>query len=417
MIDKNLKIYDDVCTGCSACTEACFFPDDNNVLPINLIKKDSNGLAVPRINFDTCVDCKACYRACPTEDKIYNNDITYDKYLDSLGNAYYGYSLDENHRFEAATAGIITEIASYLIDTRQVDGVVSTYQEDATNEIITKIFTKSDEVRQTRGSIYRQVTLLNGIDKKIKEGNHKKLLVIGLPCHILGLKTLQKANKYLRKNVEFITISIFCKQTKTEEFSDFERSLLNAKKNEKINYRGKGWPGFTSLGKSRIKVNNIKLSLMWANYVYSPKYCFTCSDPIGSISDISVGDAWLHKYYDDKIGSSLFLANSEKGNSILKQMKNDKKIFLLDETKDNIIISQNQQAVKFKTENILYRNFIFGNKEVVNEVDIKYKIATLFSIVFNKFYTFLYRSKIIKHIPSLVLKILNKFLGILKVKI
>ena len=201
MIDKNLNIYDEVCTGCSACTEACFYPDEKGVLPISLIK-NQEGLFVPRIDMKSCVDCKACYRACPTEDKIYNNqDLSFENYKKSIGTSYYGYSLDENHRFEAATAGIITEIATYLLESNQVDGVLSSHQDDNTNEIITKIYTNPQDIKTTRGSIYRQVTLLNGLDKKIKDGNHKKLLIIGLPCHIAGIKTLKKANKYLRKNV------------------------------------------------------------------------------------------------------------------------------------------------------------------------------------------------------------------------
>jgi len=305
VIDKDLKIYDSVCTGCSACTEACAFPDVQGINPIQLIKND-HGLAVPRINSDTCTECMACYKACPTEDKIYHNDITFDKYKTQIGECYYGYSLDNEHRFEAATAGVTTEIAAYLLDTQQVDGVVSSYQNDE-NEIITEIFTKSSEVRKTRGSIYRQVSLLNGLAEKIEQGNHKKILLIGLPCHIAGLKTLQKANKHLRKNVEFITVALFCKQTKTEEFSDFERNILKAKKNKKIDYRGKGWPGVTRIeGAGNLPFNHIDFSLMWGTFAFTPDYCLTCSDPIGVEADISIGDAWLKKYYDDKVGSSLF---------------------------------------------------------------------------------------------------------------
>jgi len=412
MIDKDLKIYDSVCTGCSACTEACAFPDENGINPIQLIVNEK-GLAVPRIDLDICTTCMACYKACPTEDKIFNNDITFEKYKEKIGESYFGYSLDKEHRFEAATAGITTEIAAYLLETNQVDGVVSSYQ-DVNNKIITKTFTDIDEIKKTRGSIYRQVSLLNGLAERIKEGEYKKLLVIGLPCHIAGLKTLHKTNKYLKKNVEFITIALFCKQTKTEEFSDFERGILGAKDNEKINYRGKGWPGITNVkGRKSLPSINIKFSLMWSNFLFTPDYCFTCSDPLGIEADISIGDAWLHKYYGDNQGSSLFVANSEVGKKIITNMK-DNKIHVELETKENILTSQNLQMIKYKTNNVEYRNFIFSDGNTSSIVTIKYKLLSVFIRQNKYFFELIYKNKIILLIPNIALKIYSKISGIIK---
>jgi coenzyme F420-reducing hydrogenase beta subunit len=416
MIDKNLKIYDSVCTGCSACTEACAFPDENGTNPIQLIL-NGKGLAVPRIDLDICTTCMACYKACPTEDKIFNNDTTFEKYKEKIGESYFGYSLDKEHRFEAATAGVTTEIAVYLLETNQIDGVVSSYQDD-NNKIITNIFTDIDEIKKTRGSIYRQVSLLNGLAETIKRGKYKKLLVIGLPCHIAGLKTLYKTNKYLKKNVEFITIALFCKQTKTEEFSEFERSMLGGKNNEKISYRGKGWPGITRLanGKS-ISSNNIKLGLIWSTFTFTPDYCFTCSDPLGLEADISVGDAWLHKYYGDNQGSSLFVANSEVGKRVIQDMKDNDRLYLATETKENIIHSQNEQVIKFKTTNIEYRNLIFGNKKDFTKTKSQYKLYIDNLLLNKKKVEYIYRNNIIKYFPNILLKVFLKIKSKIDAKI
>jgi len=410
VIDKDLKIYDSVCTGCSACTEACAFPDDNGINPIQLIFNEK-GLAVPRIDLDTCTTCMACYKACPTEDKIFNNDVTFESYKEKIGKSYFGYVLDEEHRFEAATAGITTEIASYLLKTNQVDGVVSSYQNN-NNEIITEIFKNIDEVKKTRGSIYRQVSLLNGLAEKIEKGNHKKLLVIGLPCHIAGLKTLHKTNKYLKKNVEFITIALFCKQTKTEEFSNFERTILKAKNNEKIDYRGKGWPGVTRVkGGQNLPFTNIKIGLSWSTFAFTPEYCFSCSDPLGIEADISVGDAWLPKYTkNDKIGSSLFIANSKRGQNIIDDMKKKNIIFTENETKENIINSQSEVHIRYKTTNIKYRSKVFG--ELINDstVSFRYKLLSKMIILNKKLIEFLYLKKVIINTPVFFIKVYRKIL-------
>ncbi len=417
MIDKDLKIYDSVCTGCSACTEACAFPDDDGISPIQLIQ-NTIGMAVPRINEDTCVECMACYRACPTEDKIYHNNITFRKYKETIGTSYFGYSLDTEHRKEAATAGIATQIAAYLLDTNQVDGVISSYQ-DKNNKIITEIFTDSLSVKETRRSIYRQVPLLNGLFEKIKEGNYKKLLVIGLSCHIEGLKTLQKANKYLRKNVEFITVALFCKQTKTEAFSDFERSLLKAKPNQKLDYRGKGWPGTTSVeGGNSMPADDIKLNLMWGSFAFTPSYCFTCSDPLGTIADISVGDAWLPQYRDDKQGSSLFVANTTVGKNIIEEMDKAKIIYTHKESAENIIKSQSESHIRFKTSYIAARINAFEDlTQSVKSTPKAYNRLIKWIKLNRWFYEMLIKTKIIRVIPSIVLKVYGKLSSMLFIKL
>ena len=402
MIDKDLKIYDTVCTGCSACTEACAFPDDNGINPIQLIQ-NTKGLYVPRIDGDICTTCMACYKACPTEDKLYNSDITYEKYQDKIGECYFGYSLDKEHRYEAATAGIVTEIASTLLEMGHIDGVVSSYQ-DSNNNIITKIFTDSIEVKKTRGSIYRQVPLLNGLAEKIIEGKHKKVLVIGLSCHIEGLKTLHKTNRYLKKNVEFITIALFCKQTKTEGFSDTIRKLLKVKNNDTITYRGKGWPGWARTSeKNKIKYAIRGISRLWASYAFAPDYCMTCTDPLGVIADISVGDAWVDKYANDSIGSSLFVANSAAGLEVIKLLKKSDKIHIEKEDKTLIIESQNPYYVKFKTSNLKER-IAFYNNEGTNTIPKPY-LRLLKLIKLNKK---LHESKIMFYCPTLILRIYNK---------
>lgn len=407
MIDKDLKIYDSVCTGCSACTEACMFPDESGISPIQLIV-NVNGLNVPRINENTCTECMKCYKACPTEDKIFNDDVTFDNYKAKIGNCYFGYSHNNEHRFEAATAGITTEIAAYLLDTHQVDGVISSYQND-NNDIITEIFTSSSEVKKTRGSIYRQVSALNGLAEKIQKGQHKKLLFIGLSCHISGLKTLQRANKYLKKNVEFITIALFCKQTKTEEFSDMQRSILGANPNQNINYRGKGWPGITRVeGGESLPSSNIRFGLMWGGFAFTPDYCFSCSDPIGLVADISVGDAWLGKYSKDKIGSSLFIGNTSKGDKIIKEMEKAGKIYIESETAENILKSQSTSHILFKTSYPTTRNALFGGIGEKGDAPNRY-IKLIWWVKFNKkLVEFLFRSKIAIIIPDLILRIYSK---------
>jgi coenzyme F420 hydrogenase subunit beta len=412
MIDKNLKIYDSICTGCSACTESCYFPDELGQLPIKIINNEK-GLNVPRINKETCVNCNLCYKSCPIEDKLEKNyNIDFPEVIES----YFGYSLDNNHRYNAPTAGIITEFGSYLLNNNIVDCVISCKQ-NTDNNIETIISDNEYDLKDTKGSIYRQVSLLNNIISRIKLKNYKRILFIGLPCHIEGIKTLQKKNKYLRKCTVY-TAGIFCKQTKTDEFSKVIRKILKDE-NSLIRFRGNGWPGKITINNKKIAFNNAFTDLLWSASAFTPAYCYSCSEPLATNADISIGDAWIPKYLKDKEGSSLFTANSAFAKNILKEMK-DKKIIHLEKVPfDEILESQNKNAVLYKREHQKYRTNIFSKENIISEKpSIKYRMRTHWIKTFKIIIEFLYRSKIIyisKFLPKLLIKFNAVVLKFLKI--
>jgi len=106
-------------------------------------------------------------------------------------------------------------------------------------------------------------------------------------------------------------------------------------------------------------------------------------------------DAQLHKYYGDSQGNSLFVANSKIGKHII--------------TKGNVIQSQSELAIKYKTRNIIY-----GNMDKHTAVDIKYKVL-IYWIKNNKnIFEFFYKKQIISLVPLIVLKIYSKTSGIIK---
>lgn len=406
MIDKNLNIYESLCTGCSACTEVCHSFDKTGKSAIQLIV-NRRGLMIPQIDREICTKCKMCHNACPGESRIFNGCDDFEDYVSKVGSCYYGYSLDTNHRFEAATAGIVTEIAAYLLDTKQVDGVVGSYQSDD-NKIITEIFTCSKKVRSSSGSIYRQVPLYNGLMSKIEAGGFKSLLVIGLPCQIASLELLIKINKCLGE-IHFFTVALFCKQTKEEKFSDIERWLLRSDSGRPLIYRGKGWPGITRVeGKDGLPFNSPKLSLMWGSFAFTPEYCFFCNDPLGINADISVGDAWLKKYYDDKLGSSLFIANSEKGVKLLKDMVGSDKIFAETESIENLLLSQNRDSLKFKFSSLKARRRSLGKCTFENNDQGSYLFLLRWVALNKMFVEAMYRTKIVKYIPDIILKLYGR---------
>lgn len=415
MIDENLNINEAICIGCAACTEVCRSFDKKGRPAIQL-KINEKGLFVPKIDNNTCTGCLNCHKVCAGQSRNSNDWNSMEDYFSKIGTCYYGYSLDPDHRFKAASGGIVTEIASFLLDSKEVDGVISSYQNE-NNIIVTDIFTSSDQVRNTRGSIYRQVPMFTGLTYKILKNNYRKLLVIGLPCHIAKLKTLQIYNECFQK-VQFITIALFCKQTKTEEFSDFQRTTLRAKSGEKLTYRGSGWPGLTvaKSGKS-LPFTDVRLSLSWTTFSFTPDYCFSCSDPLGLVADISVGDAWLKDYLSDKIGSSVFIAKNAIGNNIIKNMLISRRIFSKEESAERVLSSQGMSVIKFKASILKINEALFlGREQRTCHVNSNY-VSIKIVLLNKRFSEFLYRSKLIFYTPTLFLKIYKKLSSLLMRKL
>lgn len=385
MIDNDLNIDKRFCSGCGACEAIC---------PVNAISfcVDDRGLNYPEICKKTCINCNLCFKVCSRKEEI--NNIELPRTEDLKSDAYYGYSLNSSLRYRAATGGLVSQIAKSALDSDFVDLVVAADQNED-NEIVIKFLNSDDIEYIPNGSIYRQVVLLKDYISKIKELNANRILVIGLPCHIAAVKALHELSPRI-KNRELYTVSLFCKQTKDERFSDFIRSYLKAKnKTDKIIYRGNGWPGTTMVDGKRTACTDFRFGFMWGTFCYTPDYCLKCRDCLGANADISIGDAWLKKYMTtDDQGSSLFLINSEKGHQLYNLVKF--KILAKSESIENVIKSQNLKVIREK-EQLSYR---FINKKFPHKKEML-KSKTIAE--------FLYDNKISLFVPKIILKTFYRF--------
>ena len=78
----------------------------------------------------------------------------------------------------------------------------------------------------------------------IESKDNKKIAVVGLPCHIHGIRRAEMLNKNLEKRI-VLHLGIFCSHTDTfwQTFSLINQLGIKENDVKKINYRGDGWPG------------------------------------------------------------------------------------------------------------------------------------------------------------------------------
>lgn len=330
------------CYGCEACVQIC---------PKSALKmeEDDEGFRYPILNKDLCVKCNLCHQVCLYE----NMPVRYgkDKYV------FGGYIKDEEVRFESTSGGAFSAIVdtfcddNYVIFGAESKGLLVWHSYITDKKNLAK-FRKSKYSQSKMGKSYQQAKdFLN---------SGKKVLFSGTPCQISGLKA------FLRNTNQdnLLTVEVICEGVPSPLYiRKYEQSL---KKKfgaliESIDYRYKGhsflghhkWDfqimrALTNniLGMARwdfeimrttVMMNDNKKKVIekdrwfnpfwyiWLKHLMSRPSCYECLfTTTERTADISLGDLWgVHIYcpelYGKNGGSSLAIANTEKGKSVLKK--------------------------------------------------------------------------------------------------
>lgn len=312
------------CYGCEACVQAC----PKNALSI---KEDEEGFRYPVLNSELCIHCKLCNKVCPYENMPFR--YANNKYV------FGGFAKDESIRFESTSGGAFSAIVSsfcddnYVIFGAEANGLLVSHSYITDKRDVFK-FRKSKYSQSIIGKSYQQVSQF------LSSG--KKVLFSGTPCQIAGLRS------FLRNSNQdnLLTVEVICEGVPSPLYiRKYEQSIVQklGAYIEELDYRYKGKALF---GKAKwdfevmktvaiIKKTNKKVVCekdrwfnpfwsIWLNHLMSRPSCYKCSFATSErVADISLGDLWgVHIYcpelYGNNGGSSLVIANTEKGKFVLQ---------------------------------------------------------------------------------------------------
>lgn len=175
------------CCGCEACIQAC---------PKNCISlaQDSEGFLYPNVNCSTCVDCGLCEKVCPI---INQHGQTNPLEVWAAQNT------DEEICKQSSSGGIATNLAEKIIEE---GGVVFGVIMNDKHEAVHTFADTKQQLSAFMGSKYVQSRIgdsFKHVRSFLKSG--KKVLFIGTPCQISGLK------QFLRKDYENLyTVDFIC---------------------------------------------------------------------------------------------------------------------------------------------------------------------------------------------------------------
>ena len=301
------------CCGCSACASSC---------PVNAIHMcaDKEGFLYPHVDHKKCISCKLCEQVCPLK----NNEPERTEPLEIFAVK----NSDLAKRMQSASGGAFSLFAEWM---ESQDGIIYGAAYDQTFRVCHqraegagawKKFCTSKYVQSSIGDCFVQVK--EDLDAGLP------VLFSGTPCQIQGLK-------YFLRNTntdKLLTCDLICRAVPSpliwEEWLHMMQEQIKSPIDE-INFRekeGTGWhnSSLTIKGKDGEILytgthNKNAFSRIFFKGLSMRPSCFHCKySSLKRYGDITLGDYWgvesNFPEFDDNMGISLVMCNTEKGLTI-----------------------------------------------------------------------------------------------------
>lgn len=367
------KIVDEgLCTGCGTCSGTC--PNSAINMVIN-----SMGIYVPELIDDKCNKCGVCFSSCP--GKYFDfNDFNLEIFgkkpgnilLGNFINCYLGHSTNHEIRYNSASGGLVTSLLIYVLEKGIIDGaLVTRMKKDKPLEPEPFIARTKEEIVEASKSKYCPVPVNVALNEILNSKKGEKFAVVGLPCHIQGIRKAEKVNETLRNKI-VLHLGIFCSHTLSFAGTSLLLKKINIEKKEvkKISYRGEGWPGKIRIdlknGNQRYISNQSPLwNIIFNSFFSTQTRCLLCNDLTAEFADISFGDPWLPEIVSkEQVGKSIIISRTKQSEELLNAANSNRYIGLSQIEHEKVIQSQ-RTFLHFKKINLKERiklRRLFGKK-------------------------------------------------------
>ena len=304
-------ICEKYCIGCGLCNSRVHLQ----------VQESEKGYYIPRV--ETTEEEQFIETVCPViGDKTGYLDGT--KIWGRALSVLEGYSGNPDIRKRASSGGVLTALASFLVEVGWVDGVLHV-SVDENNPTKTKaiLSTTRQQIEDACGSRYCISHPWINIDNVIEKG--KKYAAIGKPCDIAALRNA-KDNLGIYSEIEYL-LSFFCAGLPSVDANRNLLSQLGCEESEcvSLTYRGNGWPGLTTAIDSEAREYTMEYSKAWGGILGRDihPYCRLCIDGIGEAADVSCADGWFIKDgkvdFTESAGRNVIFSRTELGKDIVQQ--------------------------------------------------------------------------------------------------
>lgn len=348
-----------LCTGCGTCAGIC--PQDI----IEMRKYPKEGIYLPTFKSAGCNECKLCLNVCPGRSIDFSKlnyfvfgNASNDTLLGNHIGCYIGHSTYKMIQQNVSSGGLVTSLLIFALENELIDGaIVTRMRKDRPLEPEVFIARTSREIISAAGSKYCPVPV-NTIIREVLTRN-ERFAIVGLPCHIQGIRKAEALNRKLRERLIF-HLGLFCSHTVSFLGTEFLLEKMNVKNEDvvKLDYRGSGWPGGMTIklknGSKRFLPHFSYWNPFFGPAFFTPVRCLACSDGTNELSDISFGDAWLQELMSGHVGKSLIITRSEIGEQLLQEATL-KKIVKIVRVSDSKLIRAQKGMLLYKKKKLTAR--------------------------------------------------------------
>ena len=304
---------------------------------------------------DPCEACEGnpCLQVCPSFEENFSALAGWTDASQTVGpyeEIYTTYSTSEAIRTRASSGGIIKELCRYYLENKLVDGVI-TLRHDEGLEYSAALYDSVQDVINTPGSIYHNINFENAIE--ILKTTSGEFLLIATPCQLTSItKWMQVCPDQVVGNLK-VTIGLICGwQFTRHTLKHFCRSVgINYDQLTDATYRGGDAHGKLMLQTGdetryfnrRTKFGADKHHFTYRtafSRTYNSQRCLLCVEHVNFLADIVVGDAWLERNKDDKLGTSIIIIRNADRIQDIQALVEQGNIEIQSATEEDIVESQ-----------------------------------------------------------------------------
>ncbi len=310
-----------LCLGCGACISAC--PEG----ALTLIDVEEDGLR-PRVTPDKCARCGECLRVCPGVgiETSHSEGRPIPELHTAWGpvlEVWEGYAADPEIRFHGSSGGVATALSLFCLERRHMAGVLHIGPDSGHPLASTAVVSHNrGELLVRTGSRYGPAAPCTGLASLDAGG--RPYVFVGKPCDAAAVRKWQAVNEESRGRIG-VVMSIFCAGTPSTRGTKRILENLSVRPDEvtDIRYRGRGWPGRTTVRTrdSSQSERSMSYEQSWGDILskHTQFRCRLCPDSTGEPADISCGDPWYRPVEPDDPGRSLVLVRTEIGRAIVHE--------------------------------------------------------------------------------------------------